>query len=122
MLLSEFLLCADTSVFSSFIELSEAGRFATAWAIVKALLPLRLILSVWAAPWFARIAVVPCFNLAKKVSGFRGKAAVASSSATAGIGAVSGRNVAHEAPGTIGPVKSAATVGNEMERGVKDPP
>ncbi|KAJ9640011.1 vacuolar protein sorting-associated protein 1 [Coniosporium tulheliwenetii] len=32
---------------------------ATAWAVVKALLPLRLMVSVSATPWFARWAVVP---------------------------------------------------------------
>ena len=30
-----------------------------AWAITKALLPLRLVLSVWATPWFARWFVLP---------------------------------------------------------------
>lgn len=34
-------------------------RTATAWAIVKALLPARLLVSVWATPWFARLVVVP---------------------------------------------------------------
>jgi len=32
---------------------------ATAWAVVKALLPLRIVGCVWAAPWFARVAVLP---------------------------------------------------------------
>lgn len=35
------------------------SRFATAWAITKALLPLRLIVSVSATPWFARVAIIP---------------------------------------------------------------
>ena len=30
---------------------------ATAYAVTKAILPLRLMLSVWATPWFARVAV-----------------------------------------------------------------
>lgn len=30
---------------------------AAAYAITKALLPLRLMLSVWATPWFARVVV-----------------------------------------------------------------
>ena len=43
---------------------SEGGvrlviEFATAYAITKALLPLRLIGSVWATPWFAMVVVVP---------------------------------------------------------------
>ncbi|EHY55303.1 hypothetical protein HRR83_009103 [Exophiala dermatitidis] len=34
-------------------------EFATAYAVVKVLLPLRLVISVWGAPWFARLAVIP---------------------------------------------------------------
>ena len=34
-------------------------EFGTAWAIVKALIIPRLALSVWATPWFAKIAVEP---------------------------------------------------------------
>ena len=34
-------------------------ELATAWAITKTLLPLRLVLSVWATPWFARWTVLP---------------------------------------------------------------
>jgi hypothetical protein len=30
---------------------------ATAYAITKAALPLRIALSIWATPWFARVAV-----------------------------------------------------------------
>ncbi|KAF6221080.1 hypothetical protein HO133_002761 [Letharia lupina] len=41
-------------------------EFATAYAITKALLPLRLILSVWATPWFARVAIVPSTNLIRR--------------------------------------------------------
>ncbi|KAI4252103.1 MAG: hypothetical protein L6R42_008109, partial [Xanthoria sp. 1 TBL-2021] len=43
--------------------------FATAWVIVKALLPLRIPLSVWATPWFARVALVPSINVCKKLFG-----------------------------------------------------
>jgi hypothetical protein len=32
---------------------------ATAWAVIKALMPLRIIGCVWATPWFARVAVLP---------------------------------------------------------------
>lgn len=39
--------------------LMELYRLATAYAVTKVLLPLRLIVSVWATPWFARRAVVP---------------------------------------------------------------
>jgi Hypothetical protein FLILHELTA len=34
-------------------------EFATAYAVVKALLPLRIMISVWGAPWFARWTVTP---------------------------------------------------------------
>jgi hypothetical protein len=34
-------------------------ELATAYAIVKLLLPARIFISVWGAPWFARITVIP---------------------------------------------------------------
>jgi len=37
-------------------------EFATAYAIVKALLPLRIVVSVWGAPWFARWTIIPISN------------------------------------------------------------
>lgn len=37
-------------------------EFATAYAVVKALLPLRIVISVWGAPWFARWTVIPISN------------------------------------------------------------
>jgi hypothetical protein len=45
-------------------DFSEGGlrivlEVATAWAVTKALLPVRLVLSVWATPWFARVCVLP---------------------------------------------------------------
>ncbi|PVI04300.1 hypothetical protein DM02DRAFT_586229 [Periconia macrospinosa] len=45
-------------------NISEGGvrvvvEFATAYAVTKVLLPLRIVASVWATPWFARKAVVP---------------------------------------------------------------
>lgn len=42
-------------------------EFATAYAITKALLPLRLILSVSVTPWFARVAIVPSTNLIRRI-------------------------------------------------------
>lgn len=42
-------------------------EFATAYAIVKALLPLRIVLSVWGAPWFARYSVIPMQNAFKRM-------------------------------------------------------
>lgn len=44
-------------------------EFATAYAVTKALLPLRLVLSVWGAPWFARWTVVPVGNALKQLFG-----------------------------------------------------
>lgn len=42
-------------------------EFATAYAIVKALLPVRLFVSVWASPWFARVAVIPFQNVSRSI-------------------------------------------------------
>ncbi|KAI1615854.1 hypothetical protein EDD36DRAFT_463352 [Exophiala viscosa] len=42
-------------------------EFATAYAIVKALLPVRLFVSVWASPWFARAAVIPFRNITQSI-------------------------------------------------------
>lgn len=66
-------------------------RVGTAWAITKALLPLRLVLSVWATPWFARTAVIPITNAVKRVFRRGGsRATTTAASAAAGTGAVSG--------------------------------
>ncbi|KAF2801530.1 uncharacterized protein BDZ99DRAFT_455988 [Mytilinidion resinicola] len=42
---------------------------ATAYAITKALLPVRLVGSVWATPWFARVVVVPVVGFGRRVFG-----------------------------------------------------
>ena len=42
-------------------------EFATAYAVVKALLPLRIVLSVWGAPWFARWTVIPVGGAFKRL-------------------------------------------------------
>jgi len=60
-------------------------RLATAYAITKALLPLRLIFSVWATPWFARVSVVPVMNWFKRAFGTKRWAKVPA----AGTGATS---------------------------------
>lgn len=44
-------------------------EFATAYAITKALLPVRLAASVWATPWFARTVLAPTTRLARKLVG-----------------------------------------------------
>ena len=62
-------------------------EFATAYAIVKALLPLRIVVSVWGAPWFARWTVIPIRNVFKK--GFSKRASsekkVGSATGTTGV-------------------------------------
>lgn len=60
-------------------------EFATAYAITKMLLPLRIVLSVWATPWFARKTVIPASNLIKRLFG-RGN--TKPGSRAAGTGAV----------------------------------
>jgi hypothetical protein len=47
---------------------------ATAYAITKVLLPARIIFSVWATPWAARVFIGRAFGMAKK-SGVPGKGA-----------------------------------------------
>ncbi|EMC93825.1 hypothetical protein BAUCODRAFT_48959, partial [Baudoinia panamericana UAMH 10762] len=42
-------------------------ELATAYAITKALLPVRLVLSVWATPWFARWTVLPVTGLVARI-------------------------------------------------------
>ena len=46
-------------------------EFATAYAVVKALLPLRIVLSVWGAPWFARWTVIPVGGAFKRLFAMR---------------------------------------------------
>ncbi|KAK8164655.1 hypothetical protein IWX90DRAFT_140098 [Phyllosticta citrichinensis] len=41
-------------------------EIGTAWAITKALLPARLLLSTWATPWFARVFLAPFANVFKR--------------------------------------------------------
>ncbi|KAE8380828.1 hypothetical protein BDV26DRAFT_290090 [Aspergillus bertholletiae] len=44
-------------------------EFATAYAVTKALLPLRIATSVWATPWFARVIIIPMGKGARKLFG-----------------------------------------------------
>ncbi|KAK6339368.1 hypothetical protein TWF718_008788 [Orbilia javanica] len=39
---------------------------AIAWAVVKALMPVRVLGSIWAAPWFARRVILPVVGLVKR--------------------------------------------------------
>ncbi|KAI9828383.1 MAG: hypothetical protein M1832_002811 [Thelocarpon impressellum] len=78
-------------------------EFATAYAVTKALLPLRLIFSVWATPWFARVAVSPSVGLFKRLFGIgRGKRP-APPAAAAGTGVTAG--------GAVGKARQAAGKG-----------
>nr|OQO29609.1 hypothetical protein B0A51_01600 [Rachicladosporium sp. CCFEE 5018] len=64
---------------------------ATAWAVVKLLLPVRLLVSVWGTPWFARWTVVPVGAWVRRVVGRgKGKVGMGSSKPAAGTGAVGG--------------------------------
>lgn len=44
-------------------------EFATAYAITKAFLPVRIVASVWATPWFARRVLVPVTAGVRRVFG-----------------------------------------------------
>lgn len=44
-------------------------EFATAYAITKALLPVRIAASAWATPWFARVILNPTTKVAKRLIG-----------------------------------------------------
>lgn len=77
-------------------NLSEGGvrlvvEFATAYAIVKMFLVPRILFSVWATPWFARITVLPAIGRFKKMFG-RVKVKDTNINA-AGTGAVHGGSV-----------------------------
>ncbi|OJD29874.1 mitochondrial seryl-trna synthetase protein [Diplodia corticola] len=47
---------------------------ATAWAVTKALLPVRLAVSLWGTPWFARAVLVPVGRGVGRLFGRGGKA------------------------------------------------
>lgn len=57
------------------------SEFATAYAITKALLPLRLPISVWLTPWFARWTTLPASGVIRRWLKSRGS----KKSATAGV-------------------------------------
>ncbi|KAL5355354.1 hypothetical protein BJX96DRAFT_47888 [Aspergillus floccosus] len=44
-------------------------EFATAYAVTKALLPIRIAASVWATPWFARVVLSPVGRGVRRVFG-----------------------------------------------------
>lgn len=66
-------------------------ELATAYAITKALLPVRLVVSVWGTPWFARWTVLPIMGIMKGIWTRSGRgSARAMTSPAAGTGAVGG--------------------------------
>lgn len=69
---------------------------ATAYAITKALMPLRLMFSVWASPWFARWAILPITNRFSRLFSGAKASKTSSASAAAGTGAVGGGAVPKE--------------------------
>ncbi|EON62975.1 hypothetical protein W97_02201 [Coniosporium apollinis CBS 100218] len=76
---------------------------ATAWAVVKALLPLRLAVSVSATPWFARWAVVPVREGVRRMVGLGRRKGVVGTAA--GTGATSAGVVPKK--GSVGGGKNA---------------
>lgn len=62
-------------------------ELATAYAITKMLLPLRLVGSVWATPWFARWTVLP---VTKRLGRLFGRGKAKKTVDAAGTGAVGG--------------------------------
>ena len=70
-------------------------------------MPIRLIFSVWATPWFARRAVVPLTNAIKRFFTRGGKITNKTPSAGAGTGAVGAGAIP----------KSASAAGNGTSKG-----
>ncbi|KAI5365250.1 Putative MIOREX complex component 11 [Septoria linicola] len=59
-------------------------ELATAYAVTKALLPFRLILSVWGTPWFATWTVLPITNRLARL--FKSKKAATAAAPTPALG------------------------------------
>jgi hypothetical protein len=71
---SDISTVAEHEVTAHGAQKEQAGirlvlEFATAYAITKALLPLRIAASVWATPWFARTILTPTTNAARRLFG-----------------------------------------------------
>lgn len=72
-------------------------ELATAYAVTKALLPLRLILSIWGTPWFATWTVLPVTGRLSRMFQ-RKKVATAVSNSTAAAAAGTGATAAGVVP------------------------
>lgn len=71
-------------------NLGEGGarvlvEFATAYTITKALLPIRIMFSVWCTPGFARWAIIPVIRRFKMIFGRRNKPDVKKAAETGAI-------------------------------------
>ena len=75
-------------------------ELATAYAVTKALLPVRLLFSVWMTPWFARWTVLPFTDFIRRVI-LRRKAVNATKSSAAGTGAVGAGTLPKDAKSQI---------------------
>lgn len=67
-----------TDVMAKWWNRGEGGtrlviEFATAYAVVKVLLPFRIMISIWGAPWFARWTTMPISNYLSKRTGRPGQ-------------------------------------------------
>lgn len=62
-------------------------ELATAYAICKALLPLRLAVSVWCTPWFARWTVLPVTSFIRRRFSARTTATIGPAAGTGAVGA-----------------------------------
>lgn len=71
-------------------------EIATAYAIVKAILPVRIVFSVWATPWFARQTVLPLKAFVKRLFGSKKTAKPTTSGPVAGTGATGAGAVAKD--------------------------
>ncbi|KAF3926710.1 hypothetical protein ABW21_db0204595 [Orbilia brochopaga] len=56
---------------NGWVDSRSLVEMATAYAVVKALMPLRIVVSLWGAPWFARLAVTPVVGLFGRLKGVR---------------------------------------------------
>lgn len=71
----------------------DKDRVATAYAITKALLPLRLGLSLWLTPSFAKISTLPVKRLFTRKAVAAAPASKVAASPAAGTNSVGGKTI-----------------------------
>lgn len=96
---------AEQSTTDKWMGRGEGGvrlvvELATAYAVTKALLPLRLVVSVWGTPWFARWTVLPVTNTITRFWRRKG-ATKAAASPAAGTGATGAGVLPKEVKGPV---------------------